>query len=192
MLGSKPWSFVGVHPNCESVTWFVENGEGYVPVSRYLKGSIYDLALALRDLDRRIAARGGIAHAVESPAGAAWIDRGRSPPVAHRRDTQGEGDRQAGTYGGGCVGAGNPQAGRVKRHTRVQGLLQIVVLPFEDKENIETDRLERCATAFAHWDPELDRVNFVPTCSWALFKTQVMKKIVDYYRANPAGSQSMH
>jgi len=63
------------------------------------------------------------------------------------------------------------------KHTKIQSILQIIVLPFEDKSTLETYRLERCPSAFAHYDPKLDRVRFVPVCAWSLFKKQVLKEI---------------
>jgi len=60
-------------------------------------------------------------------------------------------------------------------------MLQIIVLPFEDKGNLETERLERCPAAFAFYDPELDQVKHVPVCAWSLHKTQTMRRIADYY-----------
>ena len=46
----------------------------------------------------------------------------------------------------------------------------------------ESDRMERCPNAFAHYDPKKDKVGTVPTCAWAVFlKTVAMPEIVEYY-----------
>jgi hypothetical protein len=75
-------------------------------------------------------------------------------------------------------------------HSRVQGVLQLVVLPFEDRGTIETERMERCPAAFAYYDPATDRVGYVPTCAWTLHKTEVMRQIVGHYaRAGAAGAE---
>ena len=68
------------------------------------------------------------------------------------------------------------------RHTNIQGSLQLIVLPFEDRANVESHRMERCPNAFAYYDPKTDRVGTVPTCAWAVFlKTQAMRGIAEAY-----------
>ena len=68
------------------------------------------------------------------------------------------------------------------RHTVVQGVLQLIVLPFEDRSTIETDRLQRCPSAFAFYDPIADEVRTIPVCAWSLHKTRIMRKIATYYQ----------
>jgi hypothetical protein len=75
-----------------------------------------------------------------------------------------------------------------KRHTTWQGQLQLITLPFEDNQNLETERLERCPNAFAFYDPENDRVNYVPTCAWGHHKTETMRRIAEYYQQEPAAA----
>ena len=77
------------------------------------------------------------------------------------------------------------------RHTRMKGMLQIIVLPFEDKYILETERLERCPNAFVFVDPETDQVNTVPTCAWSLHKNAVLRAIAERYNtASPAGAEA--
>ena len=68
------------------------------------------------------------------------------------------------------------------RHTNIQGSLQLIVLPFEDRKNVESHHMERCPNAFAYYDPKKDRVGTVPTCAWAVFlKTEAMRGIAESY-----------
>ena len=53
-LNIKPLPLLGAHPNCESVHLMISDGAGFVPLSRYLKGSAFDAARALREADRRL------------------------------------------------------------------------------------------------------------------------------------------
>jgi len=69
------------------------------------------------------------------------------------------------------------------KHSNIQGSLQLIVLPFEDRYTLETDRLERCPSAFAFWDPDDGRVKHVPVCAWGIHKTAVMRRIMDHYAA---------
>ena len=70
----------------------------------------------------------------------------------------------------------------------IQSIMQIIVLPFEDKNNLETERLSRCPAAFAFWNPEEDKVQFDPVCAWNLFKDKIMRQIADYYKSGNAHS----
>ncbi|HRT95114.1 MAG TPA: hypothetical protein P5532_11875, partial [Planctomycetota bacterium] len=69
----------------------------------------------------------------------------------------------------------------LERHTNVQGVLQIIVLPFEDRYTLETERLERCPSGFAFWDPRDGEVKHVPVCAWGIHKTPVMRAIMSHY-----------
>jgi hypothetical protein len=69
----------------------------------------------------------------------------------------------------------------IKSHLAIQGFLQVVILPFEDKYCIDSERLERCPAGFAYHDVETGIVRFVPTCAWPLYKNGVLRKITDHY-----------
>ncbi|MFW6302976.1 MAG: hypothetical protein ACOC2L_00005, partial [Candidatus Sumerlaeota bacterium] len=66
-----------------------------------------------------------------------------------------------------------------RRHTNVGKTLQIIILPFEDRYCIETERLERCPAEFAYVDPDDDKVKNVPVCAWGLHKDTAMRKITE-------------
>ena len=77
----------------------------------------------------------------------------------------------------------------LRRFTAVQAALQIIVLPFGDEENMETDRLQRCPAAFAYVDPKDGQVKHVANCAWGLHKAKVLREIADpYAKAGPAGA----
>ena len=70
-LHAKRPPFAGAHPNCESFYLLVSDGEQYVPLSRYLKGSLPDLTKARTDGGRRARAglvQAGLEAAVALPA----------------------------------------------------------------------------------------------------------------------------
>ncbi len=69
----------------------------------------------------------------------------------------------------------------LEKHTTWQGMLQVIVLPFEDDSTLETERLERCPNSFAFYDPTVDQVNYVPTCAWSQHKVPVMRRITEFY-----------
>ena len=76
-----------------------------------------------------------------------------------------------------------------REHTKLKHSLQIIIIPFEDKMNLESERLEQCTGHFAYVDPVTDKVQTVPTCAWPLFKHDMMKSIMDSYNQVPAPSK---
>ena len=181
----------------------VSDGEQFVPISRYLK-PLTSMTALTRDL---IAANRALAPAVAGAATAGGFRRGwlkaravlKLARILIRHARLGalvRGRGLAKPYHA-LAGLGGLIVGRSSRrllaaHSLVQGALQLVVLPFEDRETIETERLERCPAAFAYYDPASGRVGYVPTCAWTLHKTEVMRRISDHYaRAGAAGAEQL-
>ena len=187
-LNVKPLPFAGAHPNCESMYLLISDGEQYVPLARFIKTSGKEMCDALRGVDKRlapIAPKGG------QKAGA-WVKL--RAMVAMLRSLRRHTHIGRLFKGGGFFGkvyhvlamAGGLLTGRksrlvFERHTHMQGFLQVIILPFEDDSNVETDRLERCPASFAFFDPEAERVHSVPVCSWGRHKTAAMRKIAEHY-----------
>jgi hypothetical protein len=73
----------------------------------------------------------------------------------------------------------------MRRHTKVQGRLQVLVLPFEDDQVLETERLERCPTQHAYIDPETDELKFAPICAWRLHHNRVLRAVAERYAPSP-------
>jgi len=73
-----------------------------------------------------------------------------------------------------------------ERHSNTQTPLQMIVLPFEDRFVLESERLERCPNAFAYVDPDDDQVKTIPVCTWPRHKRAVLRKIADKYPHHPA------
>jgi len=217
ILKVKALPFVGAHPNCESVYLLVSDGEKYIPLSHFIKGSLFDLGHDLMDIERR--ARKWVQGVDSTGFGKfltkiglrqAWL-RGRTylaflglmfRRVRLTRLLKGEGRSKLVTL------LMSPLAFvlaililarvRLNRHLKkkgplgdflrmladrfaVRGVLQLFILPFEDKENIEGERLFRCPTSFGYYDPKLDEVRYVPVCAWQLFKKDKMREIAEYY-----------
>ncbi|MCP3859511.1 MAG: hypothetical protein GY704_07655, partial [Phycisphaeraceae bacterium] len=69
----------------------------------------------------------------------------------------------------------------LRRHTRLQGILRIVVLPFEEPRTVDSAKLHRCPAAFAYEDPDTREVLTMPTCAWIIYKDDVMRRIMENY-----------
>jgi len=197
-LRIKPLPFLGAHPNCESMYLLVSEGEKYVPMARYLKSSTVEIAQAFVELEKRLAPR------VEALDGGLW---GRFLAKVHLKDKvlylravravmsvlrrhgklsmllkgRGIGKLYHGLMIPLKLAFGRKTRRVLERHSTVHGFLQIVILPFEDKTNIETERLERCPAAFAFVDPKDGQVKDVPVCAWGLHKNEAMRAIADHY-----------
>ncbi|MBI4880342.1 MAG: radical SAM protein [Planctomycetes bacterium] len=203
VLRTKPLPFRGAHPNCESMYILISDGERYLPLSRYLKGTITDLAKALVALEKRLAPR---AHALQERGSAessfarkllkartilGLIGVGRRQfRLGELFKGRGPGKAWNAALAMTKMALGVKTKAVVDRHTRVQGFLQLIVLPFEDKTVLETERVQRCPTAFAYVDPEDHEVKHVPVCSWPLYKTEVMRGISKEYERAGAAQQA--
>ena len=68
--------------------------------------------------------------------------------------------------------------------SRVSGLprvLRVGVLPFEQYQAVESNRLANCKGAFAFEDTKDGQIKFVPTCTWFRFRQKVLKSITAKY-----------
>jgi len=202
-LRIRPLPFAGAHPNCESLYALVSDGEKYQPLSYYLKSPIADFANALRNVEKRLARHAPPVLSAKAASddgkltfreklfklrailGVAGVFRrhGRLGRLFKGRGL-GKVYHAAATVFGFALGRRTRTV--LERHANAQGFLQIITLPFEDRFTLETDRLERCPSAFAFWDPAEDRVKHVPVCAWGIHKTAVMRQIMDHYEHKPA------
>jgi hypothetical protein len=206
LLGIRDVPFVGGHPNCESMYLLVSDGEKYRPLAHYLKRGLTDAARDLLKLEERLAgleralARGPWRRTLgRSNLRRAWLKLVMVKELArlgrkHVRLGEALGARgpaalwRALRVGLGILGRRKTKT-VLRRFTAVQAALQIIVLPFGDEENMETDRLQRCPAAFAYVDPRDGRVKHVPNCAWGLHKDKVLREIADHYaQAAPPGA----
>ncbi|MBM4040880.1 MAG: radical SAM protein [Planctomycetes bacterium] len=192
-LRVKPLPFLGAHPNCESMYMLISDGARFLPIGHYLKGSLFDLARDLAAADERLARKMPPDRKLKSFR-RLWIQTRAFLAMARltwrhaRKDRVFKGKTKLRRFFHALALPFGFIFGRrtrrlMERHTNVQGVFQLVILPFEDMGNIETDRLEQCPTAFAYYDPVEDQAHCVPTCAWGLHKTPTMKKIADHYAA---------
>ena len=188
LLGVKPPPFMGAHPNCESLYLLVSDGTKYVPLDCYMASSLANLIGELCKIEERLIGRGADGAACMrrrlARARAKWAAvRCLFRNVRWRRILKGR--SLAKVYHALAAAAGLLVGGKTRtvlgRHTNLGELFQMIVLPFEDRFVLETDRLERCPNAFAFLDPGSGRVKTVPVCAWSQSKNAVMQRITDSY-----------
>ena len=197
-LRVKPVPFLGAHPNCESAFLMLSDGKEYIPVSRVLTTSMTEAVRDLLKTEGRLTER--VARFQSGAMGKVFRKIGAfdfmlfamgvfSMLGVLRRHT-----RMGSFIKGRGLGkfwhalripidyARRRRSKQIREeHTNVAGILQIIVLPFEDRYNIETDRLERCPAGFGYIDAEDDKVKYCPVCSWSLHKTEAMRRIAERY-----------
>ena len=203
LLNIRPLPFAGAHPNCESMYMLISDGERYRPMGHFLKSSVEDFARALTKVEERLARRYHALAPVRAK-GKKLSFRARLLKLRAILAVFGV-MRRHGRLGRMLKGKGLGKVwhavalpfglafGRktqrvLERHTNVQGVLQIIVLPFEDRYSLETERLERCPSGFAFWDPSDGEVKHVPVCAWGIHKTAVMKEIMNHYTGAAASA----
>lgn len=189
-------TFAGAHPNCESMSYLVSNGREYVPLSRYLRGTLREAANDLIEEDRRLARR--VARLEKGLWGRLGLARQRCRLEAlktaalwflrHVRlhDIMGP---DAGLKLGRIVGGlllGRKLKDLLKRNLAVGNLLFVVVLPFEEPRTLESERLVKCPASFAYEDPDTREVRIMPVCAWCLYKNDILRRIQELYDGHPA------
>ena len=174
----------------------VSDGKRYIPLNHYLRTSAVTLGRDLLDAERRMAAReqalqtgafGRTLAALRLRNAWLWssaaiamgrvflrhIRAGKDPQRPRARSSSGTG-RWCRSSCSSAAAAGSSSAATPTS----SAALQLIVLPFEDRSTLETDRLERCPAGFAYVDPKDGRVRTVSTCAWGIHKTAIMREIM--------------
>lgn len=186
-FGSPRLTFGAVHPNCESATFLLSDGGRFHALSHYLKRPLdeigaelvrraKDLEPRLRRLDpaRRLQRWRGRWLVLKSLAG--WARRS----LDLRRTLKGNPAITTLRILAGLM-LGRRFKDLLRKHSRVQSALTIIILPFEEHHSIDGARLEMCKAGFAFEDPETGEVRTVPVCAWSLYKNEVQRKLAEKY-----------
>jgi hypothetical protein len=199
-------TFAGAHPNCESIAFLISNGQEYVPVSDYLKGrSLYaalekwiardeELGRRMERTERGIAGRLGLAR---------FIGRARS--LKEIAGTLRESADTRAIFGDhakwktlkialGILFGRKPKV-MLRANTRLQKVLRIAVLPFEEPRTMDSSHLKRCPAGFAYVDPATGEPRTMPACSWPIYKNDIMRRIMERCapaQEGPAGPARPH
>jgi len=191
-FGEARLTFGGVHPNCESMTILLSDGERFHAPSHYLRRPLADIAeeavrrvqaleprLARLDPARwwgrwrgRLAIVWALGGFVRRSLDLRKIFRG-SPLLRIPRIL-------------GALAIGRRGKDVFRKHTRVHDAVRMIVLPFEEYDSIDGARLQNCTAGFAFEDPDTGEVRTIPVCSFSLYKNELQRKIADKYAAQPA------
>ncbi|MCX8038160.1 MAG: radical SAM protein [Candidatus Sumerlaeia bacterium] len=186
-LFNMRFTFGGAHPNCESVTMLVSDGEQYRPVSNYLKYPLGEVARQAMALDKMLGEK-----VDRSLLGRLFGRRGQQVVVGwalvrflHRvLDLRAIfGDHpwwSIARLAGGLI-AGRKFKDLMRRHSRCENILRVIVLPFEEPKNVESARLVECPAQFAYEHPLTHEIKFMPVCAWSVYRNGILKETTRQY-----------
>lgn len=190
-------TFAGAHPNCESVSFLVSDGKEYVPISNYLKGkSLYGavqdvvardekLGVRMARIEKGIAGKLGLARFIGRALCLKELG-GALFKIADTRAILGDHPRwKTVKIALGLLLGRKPKA-VLRANTRLQTVLRVVVLPFEEPRTLDSARLIRCPAAFAYEDPGTRECRTMPVCTWGIYKDDIMRRIMANYGAQSA------
>jgi hypothetical protein len=188
-FGSPRLTFGGAHPNCESMTMLVSDGTGYGPVSRYLKRPLDEITMDALARARKVTAR------LEGLSPDRWSQRWRGRLIVvsgfaglffksldFRRIAKGNPWWRAARIAAELA-VGRPAKNVFRKHTHIRQVLGMVVLPFEEYDATEGQRLAICPSGFAYEDPDDGVVKTIPVCTWSLYRNEIQRKIAGKYAA---------
>jgi uncharacterized radical SAM superfamily Fe-S cluster-containing enzyme len=184
---SDKFMFGGSHPNCESATFLVSDGQKYRSINHYLKIPISKLVEIVSARTRKLNAR--ILRYNTEKFFDRWLARviilkALVPFIWIAPDYN-------------AIFKGRPVRSFVRllaalirgerfeyALSRISGIprvLRVGVLPFEQYEAVESQRLANCKGAFAFEDTSDGQIKFIPTCTWFLYRQEVLKSITTKY-----------
>ena len=185
IFGIKNMPFEGAHPNCESMTYLVSDGEKYVSASNYLKTSLYRLIDDLRKLEKHVAS-GYKDNKIGLFSKLGIYSRTLVMAGRHLNFGAVVGAKGLVAFLRWAKITGKIMTGRklkdvLRKDTKLRGMLQLIIFSFEDEKTTESERLSMCTSCFAYVDPETGSIKTLPTCTWERYKKPIMKKIAEKY-----------
>jgi uncharacterized radical SAM superfamily Fe-S cluster-containing enzyme len=184
----------GSHPNCESATLLVSDGDQYRPISSYLKMALSDLLVRLRTLDATLAEkssslpqRGWQRHLFDAETflrtlgvlGKALNLKAIFGKPVLRNLAAAVKDLLQGTKIDAIL----------KERTAFKNILTLITIPYEDKGGLEDARLRDCPAVFAYEDVDTGRIRTTAFCSWQTIKDATCSKIQAHYASKAETEQ---
>ncbi len=176
----------GSHPNCESATLVISDGEKYIPLSSYLNIPLSEALSKLRKLDRKLIRK--------SPAKSApkwrhwWFNLSAAVQAAFivARTINLRKSLAKPAFVNGIKALVDIARGRkidevLSRRTSFKQLLTLITIPYEDEGGLENARLHDCPAVFAYEDVETGQIRTTAFCSWQTIKDDVCRKIQAHY-----------
>jgi uncharacterized radical SAM superfamily Fe-S cluster-containing enzyme len=180
-------TFGGAHPNCESVSAMISDGNKYQPLTKFLKNPQDEILLEAIKLDEKMGMK--LKHsAIAKVFGKSGkkIILGVAILKFLKKNVNFQevfGDRTKSKLLKIAWGLlrGERLKNLLRKYTKCRSLLRLMVLPFEDLENVESDRLVDCPTSFAYEHPITGEIRLMPVCAWVIYKNDILRKTANNY-----------
>ena len=176
----------GSHPNCESATLLISDGQRYYSISRYLRVPLSELLVRLRTLDRELVARGnelpehGLPRLFFDVQALFSVLRLMASAV-NLSTLFGKRAIRAGMMAVIDLLRGRKIDRILKERTQCRNILTLLTIPYEDAGGLEDARLKDCPAVFAYEDTDTGRIRTTAFCSWQTVKDDVCRKIQARY-----------
>ena len=184
----------GSHPNCESATLVISDGEKYVPLSSYLNIPLSEALSKLRKLDKKLTRK--------APTKSAslwrrwWFNLSTTVQTAFivARTINLRKSLAKPVFLNGIRFLSDIACGRkidevLRRRTSFKQLLTLITIPYEDQGGLENARLHDCPAVFAYEDVGTGQIRTAAFCSWQIIKDDVCRKIQAHYDRDSVNDQ---
>jgi hypothetical protein len=177
----------GVHPNCESVTLLVSDGQQYRSINHYLKKPFSQVAAEVVALCKKIEPtldRLDPKKLFQRMRGRLLAIRTLGPWMLRTVDFKRlSGGRPVRALLKAVIGQfRRSRAGfDAAEHRRPARVLRVAVLPFEEQHSIDAARMENCKAVFAYEDTDDGQVKTIPACLWYPYRNPLLEKLSKKY-----------
>ena len=186
----------GSHPNCESATLLVSDGDQYRPISSYLTIQLSELLVRLRRLDSRLTLKSASVPAtgLHRRVFDAWTLLRMMGILRNTLDLKKIFGKQSLINAAKAVTdliRGRKIDRILKDRTSFKHMLTLITIPYEDKGGLEDARLRDCPAVFAYEDVDTGRILTTAFCSWQTVKDDVCRKIQAHYDSKTGDRQTV-
>jgi uncharacterized radical SAM superfamily Fe-S cluster-containing enzyme len=179
----------GSHPNCESATVVISDGEKYVPISTYLNTPLSEALSKLKKLDGKLSRKKPLDSASILRRG--WFNVSSAMQTAlifaqtvNFRKSFAKPASVNAVKALWDIIRGRKIDEVLKKRTCFKQLLTLITIPYEDTGGLENARLHDCPAVFAYEDVDTGKIRTAAFCSWQTVKDDVCRKIQAHYDAN--------
>ena len=178
--------FAGVHPNCESITFLIPDGQTYRGINHYINKPLAETAREFADRVKKIEPKLAkldpkkpfqrlhgkfLCFAAMVP----WLLRsinihnvfGNHPILGMIKTAWNLWKRH--------------RTKRITKRPAPVTYLRVAVLPFEEQHSIDSERLKSCKVGMPYEDVKTGQIEIIPHCLWYPYRNEILKTIADKY-----------
>ncbi len=179
-------NLAGIHPNCESVTFLIPDGQSYRGLNDYMNRTFTEAAGEFAEIVKKIEPK------LSRLDPAKPLQRLRGKLIC----LQAVVPWLLCTMNKRRVFGSNPITGWIRtalslwkrRQTKRRtgrpspiSYLRVVIIPLEERHSIDSERLKTCRVGSIYENVETGRIEVIPHCVWYPYRNPILKKIADKY-----------